>query len=74
MYESRYIGNANKFKILVFHDSFFNGMSKFFKESFGETVFVWSDLQFGLVEKEKPDILIYERVERDIDMLLNLKK
>ena len=55
--------------VLVFHDSFIWGMCKFLKESVGRTVLVHhSGLGFDaeVVEKEKPDIVIYEVVERGV--------
>jgi len=55
--------------VLIFHDSFIWGMCKFIKESVGRTVLVHhSGLGFDtkVVEKEKPDIVIYEVVERGV--------
>lgn len=67
-YETRYTGEANNLKILVFRDSFFNSLGLLLKESFGESVFIW-DYTFNkeLIEKEKPDIVLFEVVERAID-------
>ena len=70
-YEYRYQGIGN-LKVLVFRDSFFSGMKQFMKEYFGEIVFVWHhDFNKEIIETEKPDIVIYEIIERDIDKLKN---
>jgi alginate O-acetyltransferase complex protein AlgJ len=69
-YEKRYKSNVNKLKIIVFRDSFSHALVKYIKEHFGETVFIWSySLDKELVEREKPDIVLYEIVERHIDYL-----
>jgi alginate O-acetyltransferase complex protein AlgJ len=70
-YEKRYINPKRKLKILMFRDSFSDAWVKFFKESFGECVFIRNHtIDKSLIEKENPDIVIYEIVERDIDVLL----
>ena len=69
--ETRFKGHANKLKVLVFRDSFCSAMMNFLKESFGETVFIWSyEFDKELIEREKPDIVIQEVVERELDQLL----
>ena len=72
LYESRHTSNVNNLKILVFHDSFFQYTAEFFKEGFGETVLVWSGLDYNIVNKEQPDIVIYELAERSLDILLDI--
>lgn len=68
-YEYRYKGTGN-LKVLVFRDSFSTALRKFMKEYFGEIVFVWHhDFNKEIIEAEKPDIVIYEVIERDIDRL-----
>jgi alginate O-acetyltransferase complex protein AlgJ len=68
-YERRY-GNAKKtLKVLIFHDSFFREMPKFLAPDFKETVFIWAWWDKKIILNEKPDIVIYEKVERDIDNL-----
>lgn len=61
-----------KHKVLLFGDSFSFAMLKFLKESFGEFIFVWSH-QFdkNLIEKEQPDIVITQFVERYLDHIEN---
>jgi len=70
-YEDRYKNNANGLKILVLRDSFFGAYFESIADSFGESLFIWRhDFDRKLIESEKPDILCYELVERNIDILL----
>jgi hypothetical protein len=70
LYERRFETKNGKLKILIFHDSFFQEMHKFIAESFRETVFIWTVWEKEIIEQEKPDIVVYEMVEREIDKLL----
>ena len=59
--------NKNKLpkKLLVFHDSFGQGLFPFLSLHFGESVFINSNFYSTvIVEKEKPDVVIFELVER----------
>lgn len=69
-YEMRFKSSANNLKILVFRDSFGTALMQFFAENFGESLFIW-DHYFNkdLILSEKPDIVIHEIVERDIEQL-----
>ncbi|BAN23941.1 alginate O-acetyltransferase AlgX-related protein [Caballeronia insecticola] len=53
---------------LVFHDSFMGAMTPYLSGQFGRVVYVWSrpsaELFIKMVEQEKPDVVIEERVER----------
>jgi len=70
-YESRFMNSINKLKIIILHDSFMPFYSKYIKENFGETLFIWNHrFEKELIQSEKPDILYYEIVERSIDILL----
>ncbi len=70
-YEERYKSNANDLKILMLRDSFFGAYFESIADSFGESVFIWRhNFNKELIESEKPDILCYELVERNIDILL----
>lgn len=70
-YEQRFKSNK-KLKVLVFRDSFGSAIAKYIAESFGECVFIWYHyFDKELIEKEKPDIVIHEIVERNIDVLIN---
>ena len=52
-------------KLLVFHDSFFGGMVRFWAESFGELVAVHTPLlEYDVVEDEAPDVVLSVMVER----------
>jgi len=74
-YELRYTNDKQTKKILVFRDSFWGYCNPFFIENFNETLLIW-DYVFDkeLVKKEKPDIILYELVERNIDYLLDSEK
>lgn len=57
-------------KALVFRDSFATELIPFLSESFQSTVFVWSfSFLPELIDREKPDVVILECVERYIDAL-----
>jgi len=71
-FERRYKSNSNGLKVLIFRDSFSTAMEKYLAESFGETIFIMSSIiDKDLIQKEKPDIVIHEIIERNIDVLLN---
>jgi hypothetical protein len=55
-------------KALVIHDSFFLAMIPFFAEHWREVVYVHNDHGFpaDLIERERPDVVIYETVERKL--------
>jgi hypothetical protein len=71
-YEIRFIKSGCPHKVLIFRDSFFTDIIPFVKESFGASVFIWYAYDKHLIDIEKPDIIIYEVVERDIDKIINL--
>ncbi|MCX6250045.1 MAG: hypothetical protein NTX61_04760 [Bacteroidetes bacterium] len=71
-YEIRFVNNGKPLKALIFRDSFFNALIPFFKESFGESVFIWSAFDRNLIDVEKPDLIIYEVIEREIDVFDNI--
>ena len=66
-YEIRILNPTCRLKVLVFRDSFFNTMIPFIKESFKKSVFIWTGYDRCLLDIVKPDLVIYELVERDID-------
>lgn len=60
----------NDKKVLVFRDSFFTHVEPFITQSFDESIFLWTDYyDKTIVEKEKPDIVIWEVAERYIHRL-----
>lgn len=71
-YETRFSSKSNDIKILLFGDSFSPYLVKFLRESVGEILFIW-DQKFdkALILDEKPDIVIDEIVERNLEKLIN---
>jgi alginate O-acetyltransferase complex protein AlgJ len=70
-YEERFKGSANELKVLIFRDSFSFALKEFLKESFGETVFIWNHkFDKELIEYERPNIIIHQIVERDLEVFL----
>lgn len=63
-YEARFISNANTIKILIFRDSFFENLPPFIAPFFGETVLIWDEFSWEVVNKEKPDIVLLQKAER----------
>lgn len=55
---------------LVFHDSFAEALMPFLGDSFGRVVYVWGEptdeFFIRMVQQEKPDVVIEERVERSM--------
>ncbi|MBT8262170.1 MAG: hypothetical protein KJO05_05060 [Bacteroidia bacterium] len=69
-YEYRYKSDVNDLKVLMLGDSFSTALRQFLRESFGEIVILRSyTLSESIIEKEAPDILIHQFVERGVDML-----
>jgi hypothetical protein len=57
-------------KAVVFHDSFSQSLIPYLSESFRRIVFIWTfDFMPELIEREKPDMVILECVERYIHWL-----
>jgi hypothetical protein len=64
-------GAAKAPKLLMFRDSFIVAPLPFFAESFSNSVYVWQlNVDFNIVDKEKPDIVILEFVERSAGLAL----
>lgn len=71
----RYLNPKLPYKLLMHRDSFAVGLIPFFNESFGETIYTRGyTLDKELVEKEQPDIVIFEIVERNLVQLLSLSE
>jgi hypothetical protein len=51
-------------RAVIFHDSFSEMMGPFLSRHFRHAVWVWGEFDPALVLREKPDIVIEERVER----------
>ncbi|GAA3786043.1 hypothetical protein GCM10022271_18320 [Corallibacter vietnamensis] len=71
-YEHRYTSDVNDLKIIIMRDSFFVALQETIANNFGETLCIWRhNFDKTLMKNEKPDIVLYEIVERNIDVLLN---
>ena len=71
-YEFRFYNPNKKLKVLVFRDSFSNAMKELYAATFNEVVFIWEPkFSQELVERENPDIVIIEFVERLIPKMIN---
>ena len=69
-YIKHYTSNLNNVKVILFGDSFTGPMAFFLKECFGDLIRIRSSsIDEELVELIKPDIIIQEVVERNIDHL-----
>jgi hypothetical protein len=69
-YERRFSSPGKPLKILIFHDSFFWGIHGFLNGFAGESVFLHSLLDMDVIVLEKPDLVIFEIVERHLDQLM----
>lgn len=57
-------------KLLVFRDSFFTNIIPFISKEFQNSTFLWQgNFDEKAVEEEMPDVVIFEVVERNIDVL-----
>jgi hypothetical protein len=55
--------------VIIFHDSFGNAIKPFLGSSFGKVVYMGQqELDAGLIEREKPNIVISEIVEREFNV------
>ncbi len=77
------ICEKNGLNAVVFRDSFFKDLKPYIARYFGRSTYIWEKMDYELlteyVEKEKPDIVINEVVERKLpylpsDSLLMLRK
>ncbi|MBN2867197.1 MAG: hypothetical protein JXK08_00860 [Flavobacteriaceae bacterium] len=58
------------YKLMVYRDSFTNALIPFFNDTFGDTFYVRGiNINKQTIENNKPDIVILELVERNIDYL-----
>lgn len=71
--EVRFKAPKKKRKAVVIRDSYSIALIDFLREHFEEVVFVWTGkLNRDIILKEDPDIVIYQVVERNVDLMLNL--
>ena len=65
------MNNSKLPKLLMLRDSFGNALIPSLSERFSRSVFLWThSIDRAVVEQEKPDIIILEIVERNLDHLL----
>lgn len=64
--------NKNGEKLLMFRDSFSTALIPYLNKNFEESTFIWS-YQFdkNIIEQEKPDLVVFEVVERNVDVFKN---
>ncbi len=53
-------------KLVLFHDSFGDRMRKLFARDFSECYFSWGTFEPEIVERERPDVVIELRAERQV--------
>lgn len=65
---------SGKYRILVIRDSFGNALIPFLKEPFSESVFIFDAWKYGLnkeiIDKVKPDIVLYITLDTHLDNLI----
>jgi hypothetical protein len=61
-------------RLVMYRDSFSIWLIPYLKEHFSRSVYLWgtANIDLSIIEKEKPDIVIIQIVERHLDNLLNL--
>ena len=65
------IKNSKLPRAVVFRDSFFNLIHPFFSEHFSDCIYIWTnELSSEVIEKEKPNVVVYEMLESSINKLL----
>lgn len=58
-------------KLVMFRDSFSDALVPYLSENFSRSVYIWkSEIDFSVIEREQPDVVIYEVVERYLGTLL----
>ncbi len=62
------ICNSRGLNVLIFRDSFFDALQPYFSRKFGRSTYIWDRISgstlMKYVEREKPDLVIEEVVER----------
>ncbi len=57
-------------RAVIFRDSFGNRLNPFLAECFSRSVFLWTyDFDAAVIAREQPDVVIYQLVERVLDVL-----
>lgn len=65
--------SENTEKLILFGDSFRVALIPYLSKSFSESIFVNSSVDLDLVNEEKPTIVVYELVERNILKILDFE-
>ncbi len=69
-----YINPDKKLKLLMYRDSFSMAWIPFFNETFGESLYIEKyDFNTFQIESYKPDVVIFELIERNIISVLSKK-
>ncbi len=59
------INNKQLPKLVMFRDSFSMALVPYLSENFSRSIYIWKpQIDFSVIEREKPDIVIFEIVER----------
>lgn len=70
IHELRFKNPDKPYKVLIYRDSFATALIPFLNQTFGECTYIWSyDFDKELILQEKPDIVIMEYVERNIEKM-----
>lgn len=60
-------------KVILYRDSFARSLIPYLSESFSQVSYIWSrKIDFNLIQKERPDIVMIQFAERYSDILLNI--
>ena len=63
--------NTNGKKLITYRDSFWVNMAPFLAREFEESLFIWGiPFNYAQIEKEMPDVVILEVVERNLEYLI----
>ena len=67
------INNKRLPKLVMFRDSFSDALIPYLSENFSRSVYIWKpEIDLPVIEREKPDIVIFEIVERYLNALVTL--
>lgn len=67
------VTNKDLPKLVMFRDSFANHLIAYMSENFSRSVYISPPrIDYTILEQEKPDIVIFEIVERHLDALLHM--
>jgi hypothetical protein len=65
-------GDSSKPTILIFHDSFMINLRQFISPHFFRAIYIWkADVDFGIVERVRPDIVLHVMLDRFMRLVPN---